>query len=107
MECATGAFRCNLDFSPTVARVSASLTSPPAAIKGRSMGEYRTEDRTARVCGIIGAVAMCTAAAVPIALVAGVKHAPAHRGEDPTLIKSVLGSGSVRAPAITWVGIRR
>jgi hypothetical protein len=71
------------------------------------MGEYQAEDRTARVCGIIGAVAMCAAAAVPIALVAGTKHAPAYRSEDPTLIKSALGSGGVRASAITWVGIRR
>ena len=43
------------------------------------MSEYQIENRTARVCGIIGAAAMCAAAIVPIALVAGAKHAPAQR----------------------------
>lgn len=71
------------------------------------MSDYQTEDRTARMCGIIGAVAMCAAATVPIALVAAAKHAPAHRGEDPTLIRSVSGPGDARLHVITWVGIRR
>jgi hypothetical protein len=71
------------------------------------MSDYQTEDRTARVCSIIGAVGMCAAATVPIALVAAAKHTPAHRGEDPTLVRSVSENGGVRASVITWAGMRR
>ena len=71
------------------------------------MSEYQIENRTARVCGIIGAAAMCAAAIVPIALVAGAKHAPAQRGEDPTLIRSALEADGVHASVINWIGIPR
>ena len=71
------------------------------------MSEYQIEGLVARMCAIIRAVAMCAAAIVPIALLAAAKHAPPHRGEDSTLIESVLKSDGARAPIIAWVGIRR
>lgn len=71
------------------------------------MSEYPNEDRLGRASRIIGATAMCAAAMVPIALVAGTKHAPAYRGEDPTLIRSVSASDNIRAAVIAWAGVRR
>ncbi len=79
------------------------------------MSEYQTEldsvihqdgsDRIARVCSIIRATAMCVAAIVPIALLAGARHGPAHRGEDPTLIKSVLQTRDARPAVTAWIGV--
>ena len=72
------------------------------------MSEYHGEDRTARACNIIGAAAMCVAATVLIALMmTGAKRAPAQRGEDPTLIRSVLESHGIHTSVATWAGIRR
>ena len=71
------------------------------------MDEHQIKERTALICSIIGAVAMCVAATVPIALVAGAKHTPPYRGEDPTLIKSASQTDRDLASVISWVSAGR
>ncbi len=64
-------------------------------------------DRLARTCCIIRAAAMCLAAIVPIALLAGTKYLPADRSEDTTLIRSVLEGKDTRPAVMAWVASRR
>ena len=71
------------------------------------MDEHQTEERTALICSIVGAVAMCVAAIVPVALVAGAKHTPAYRGEDPTLMRSASRTDRDLASVISWVSSGR
>ena len=62
--------------------------------------------RLARTCSVIRTTAMCLAAIVPMALLAGTKYVPAGRSEDTTLIKSILEGKVTPTAFIAWVESR-
>jgi hypothetical protein len=59
--------------------------------------------RLGRTCSVIRTTAMCLAAIVPMALLAGTKYVPAGRSEDTTLIKSILEGKVTPTVVMAWV----